>query len=567
MLIAALSTNTPDWINVLSYGADPTGVRDSTAAMTAALTAAPLGGTVYLPTGIYTTSAPLVVPPYVAIQGDPATSQVPWVHAGSVIKPAASFSAGSYPVPAVILLLSQAAGGYPLASEEQKFRNIMISGEDLPAGVHGIGCYGNVRRVQLRDILISRVTGNGIHQQSDPSGNQPDAWTAIHVFSRYNGGCGYFLRSADSNWTKCLSTNSGAEGWLINTTSNSLYIGCRSEHSGTVGYRYQCANNGQASGSVAFVGCSTDQSTTHGIELDGPRGVPVLLSGCYLRRDGANNDAGGGGFAGVFANGYPGSVIMTGCAVFPGVDDNGAGTNSPQFGLKMTGSTYVQVSGCRFHAASTPVSDDGTNTAVVYDGATSFATGLTSTPVSTPGVSLPSDGTRVPEDYALVAWNMDPSMMMSANSLVRGTIYLCRIKLRRPRRVSRILLGISRPASGTVAGENFVALVDAAGAIRGASAVGSLDGKLATAGVVTQPLPAPCNVPAGDYYIAILVNAATPPAVMCGTGPSMACLNLGSAPAQAWWAVNGTAATALPASFSLAGNSSAGALPVWAAVS
>ena len=39
-----------------------------------------------------------------------------------------------------------------------------------------------------------------------------------------------------------------------------------------------------------------------------------------------------------------------------------------------------------------------------------------------------------------------------------------------------------------------------------------------------------------------------------GTGPSMTCLNLGSAPAQAWWAVNGTGAAALPASFSLAGD-------------
>ena len=170
------------------------------------------------------------------------------------------------------------------------------------------------------------------------------------------------------------------------------------------------------------------------------------------------------------------------------MNNNGARLDSPQFGLKMTGSAYVQVSGCRFHAASTPVSDDGTNTAVVYDGATSFATGLTSTP-SAPQGSLPSDGTRVPKDYGLVAWNMDPSMMMSATALVRGTIYLCQIKLRRPRRVSRILLGIGRPASGTVASENFVALVDAAGAIRGASAAGSLDGKLATAGVLTSRPP------------------------------------------------------------------------------
>lgn len=563
--MATLAANTTtDWLNVVSYGADPSGAQDSTAAITAALQAAPAGGTVYLPAGSYTVSAPLVVPPYVAMLGDPATTQVAWTVAGSVIKPSASFTPGAVPVPAVILMLGQAAGGYSTPSEEQHFRSIMISGERLPAGIHGIGCYGNVRRVQLRDVLISRVTGNGIHHQLDSSGAQPDAWTASHVFSRYNGGCGYSLRSADSNWTKCLSTNSGSDGWLINTTSNSIYLGCRSEHAGAAGYHYVCSNAGQSSGSVAFVGCTTDQAERNGMELAGPSGVPILLSGCYFRRDGANGGAGGGGYAAVYANGYPGAVIITGCVVFPGVNDDGTGAVSPQFGLKMSRSSYVQVSGCRFHAASTPVSDDGTNRQVVYDGATSFATGPTRSPAATGGVSLPSDGTRVPEDYGLVAWNMDPSQMINGSALVSGRIYLARIRLRRPRLISRITFAISAAAAGATANQNFVGLVDATGTVRGASAAGSLDAALTTAGLISQPLGAPYAAPAGDYYLALLVNAGTPPRVMCGSAVSISALNLGSVPALDWWAVNGNAATSLPARFSLAANSASGALPLWA---
>lgn len=54
-----------DWLNVRSaaYGADPTGVADSTTAINAALTAAGNagGGTVYIPAGTYKISAPLVI--------------------------------------------------------------------------------------------------------------------------------------------------------------------------------------------------------------------------------------------------------------------------------------------------------------------------------------------------------------------------------------------------------------------------------------------------------------------------------------------------------------------------
>ena len=42
--MATLAANTTtDWLNVVSYGADPSGAQDSTAAITAALQAAPAG--------------------------------------------------------------------------------------------------------------------------------------------------------------------------------------------------------------------------------------------------------------------------------------------------------------------------------------------------------------------------------------------------------------------------------------------------------------------------------------------------------------------------------------------
>ena len=61
------------WLNVLSavYGADPSGVNDSTAAIQAAINALPGGGgTVYLPLGTYKTSSPLVPVPNLRLTAD-----------------------------------------------------------------------------------------------------------------------------------------------------------------------------------------------------------------------------------------------------------------------------------------------------------------------------------------------------------------------------------------------------------------------------------------------------------------------------------------------------------------
>jgi len=174
-----------------------------------------------------------------------------WAEYGSVIKPGPDWTQGDCPLNAVSALLDQATGGYSTRSAEQHFRHLLLSGSAVPARltVHGIASLDRVSRVQLRDVHVGRMTGDGIHQEYP--NDQPGGWTGFHVFSRYNAGHGYLLRSADSNWTKCLSTNSGHDGWHLDTTGNTDYLGCRSEWSGQSGYHYSCRNNRTASGGVA----------------------------------------------------------------------------------------------------------------------------------------------------------------------------------------------------------------------------------------------------------------------------------------------------------------------------
>ncbi|MBR7825760.1 hypothetical protein KDK95_05530 [Actinospica sp. MGRD01-02] len=60
-----------DWLNAMDapFSAVGNGTSDDTAAIQAALNAAPLGGVVYLPAGQYATSAPLIIPPQVTLRG------------------------------------------------------------------------------------------------------------------------------------------------------------------------------------------------------------------------------------------------------------------------------------------------------------------------------------------------------------------------------------------------------------------------------------------------------------------------------------------------------------------
>lgn len=60
------------WVNVKDHGAQGDGTTDDTAAIQAALDACGPGNITVLPAGVYRTSAPLRIGPYVTLQGSHA---------------------------------------------------------------------------------------------------------------------------------------------------------------------------------------------------------------------------------------------------------------------------------------------------------------------------------------------------------------------------------------------------------------------------------------------------------------------------------------------------------------
>jgi hypothetical protein len=401
--IAARDMYKTDWINVLAeaWGADPTGVNDSTAAINNALLAANPGQPVYLPAGTYKTTAPINMPPGSVLMGDHANEVATDQIFGTTIQPSSAWAAttaGLNTWYGVICPLGEdvPSPNWSTAAEEQKIFGIHVDCSNVPGTTlcDGVQVFGGVSRPRFQYVLVSYATGNGFNFLNDSNGNGPDA---VHMFrcNALNTSLAGFAhpKISDSTYIDCLAENCGRtspgyDGWTITNASNSVLIGCRAEHNG-----YQGTGNGftiletsQATGSggCKLVGCSTDRNEGNGIQVysNNNAATPVVLSGCDFRRDGRNNNTGGGGLAGIYVTAYPSSLQVSGCTVFPGIDDNSTGTTSPYYGMLLASNnsskTYVQVGGGTYiQGFNTAISDDGSTAETVYDLSVLAATGST----------------------------------------------------------------------------------------------------------------------------------------------------------------------------------------------
>lgn len=381
--------NSVDWINVVNqYDADPSGVLDSTAAIQAALNAAAPGQPVYLPSGIYKTTAPLIIPPGGVLMGDFANEVATYLDAlyGTVIQPAATWAQGTCPANGVVVALNQTDGGYAVQSEEQKIFGLMIDCHLMTGSTtDGIQLYGGVARVHIERVEISHPDNNGLNLVFT-GGSSAGAIRCVRMNVRFPGNFGVLHdRGSDGSYIDCLVENAVSDGWNITNLSNGMLIGTRSEHNGGNAYKYICTNSSTGSGTAMFNGISSDRCTQNGIFITTTNGsgVPVHLTGCRFRRDGENSSAGGGGFGGIVISGYPGTVIVDGTVVFPGVGDGGGGTNSPQYGMVISScsnKTFILVSGSHIQGQQACwLNDNSAN--VQLDNSTVWASGTTGSPV------------------------------------------------------------------------------------------------------------------------------------------------------------------------------------------
>ncbi len=171
--------------------------------------------------------------------------------------------------------------------------------------------------------------------------------------------------------------------------------------------------------------------------------------------------------------------------------------------------------------------------------------------------------TYQPGDHGLLGWTYDPAITPGNIQPVSGTIYLCAIPVRKTVTVSTVWFGVGTVASGVTAGQTKFGLVSPAGVVLSSGGAGTA---VATLGAQGVTLAVAQSCPPGVYWAALLVVATTMPFLARSTG-TLTVLNANLAASAYRFATNGTAQTTLPASFTLASNSQAAAIPFWAAVS
>lgn len=491
-----------DWLNAKSFGADPTGVADSAAAINKALSQAPLGGIVYLPAGTYATSVPLTIPPQVTLMGSHSS------HIDSTtcaIKPTASFAGA-----AIILMVDQTTGGYAVPSNQQRVMDVTLDGSNLTGNsIDGIQSQGFVHGAIIQDVQIRSAPNHGMAFISNGSGIAY-SWRVTRTVANGCGSHGFSPAITDCTWIDVEAIGCGGNGFnFAGSAANGEFTNCRAEFC-QVGFSLSGAwGTGQGSGGMIFTGCTTDRNVLHGISITATGTTPVTFTGSSLRRDASN---GSGNALHVAGATIP--VTWSG-QIFPGVNDDGTGTNTPVTAVSVGTSTYVNLANGWIQGASTAITDAGGNTYFQVAPNVGTATGTTSSPtitaptnttglggIATAGHAL---GVRQPADHGLAAWTVDPATCANSSTLTLGTLYLQAVYIAQPVTVSNIWWGLGTAVTTPTAGQNFVGIWNSSGTLLQSAGV---DAAAALTGINQTAITATALAP-GMYWLGILTNGAT----------------------------------------------------------
>jgi len=559
--------------NVKDYGATGDGTTDDTTALQNALNAAysdsasaPQGKTVYLPAGTYRTSAPLVIPPYVTLRGSYAMRGTNIQK--STIRPLSSFSGA-----AVLSMVDAATGGYSTPSEGQRFIDISIEGDVLPGTTSGILATGWVHGVGMKNVSIDVVTDRGVQTASNASGH-PYSWNLENVQVSTATLDGFRMSgTTDTTVIGCRAIGCGRNGWYVDGMGNSTFTACRSEFSGQYGWYITSSwGTGTGSGGAVWQGCSTDRSAQHGFLIDATGNSPLLFTGTVCRRDGSSSTS--SSYAGFKVNSATTPVIITGLTTYPGVGDDGLGNNSPQYGLSVSGSTAVSYGSCSLHAATAGFIDGGSNTRISRGIGVVERTGTTAAPTDVvrglqtygpTGSSVRTDGNVFgmvqPANHGLIAWTVDPALVLGSKLMVNGTLYLAGLYVTQPTTATKLFWGIGGAGVTATAGQNFIGLYDSTGT-RLANV--GIDGRVTSSGMFTETISVALTT--GMYWVGIVVNAATAPQIWRSGDLNATITNVGITTAsQKRFATNGTGLTSLPANITPSSNTDS-QFTIWAAI-
>jgi hypothetical protein len=443
-----------DWINVKNapYNAAGNGSTDDTKAIQDALYAAAeqtieitqttptksttitvtVGGVVYLPYGIYVTSAPLVIPAQVMLLGAvPASADMtsqPGIYgnsgwsvdyAGSIIMPSQGWSnPEGYLNPGVLYVDGTVTGGVPrpvisnLWVDGSNLTNAVVGGVVVPntTAVAGLSVYGGSLHGEVYGVGIFNMPTSGMSFLQDGS-MRTDGWSirdcVVQSWGTGSGDYGIYWEGDDTQFVNvhvqaAPKSTAGGSCWYIQAGGNNRWVSCRADQSGDAGWTFDCnpggtVGNDSPGTSNALIGCGTENNANYGLHLmnssvsgevtGGQMRVPVVAVGCAFGFDGRTNSTGG---AGARVEGYN-TLFLDNCTVLTSAD------GYPEYGLVTalspvtTGQTgtapaLIRAFGGIWNCQGTPLVDDtadmiGAGTLWVDVHYVDGGTWLTSTPI------------------------------------------------------------------------------------------------------------------------------------------------------------------------------------------
>jgi len=178
------------------------------------------------------------------------------------------------------------------------------------------------------------------------------------------------------------------------------------------------------------------------------------------------------------------------------------------------------------------------------------------------------DAGLIPNDAGFLSWNYSPQHISSVTtSVVSGTVKMVRLpRFTQSKSVASVWFSLVAAAVTPTAGQCFAAIVRIDGTRMGVSA--DISGQLTATGgtLVGFSLTAPAVCAAGDYYAALLQNAATPATLgQCSGQGYTDSLNAGLPAATAFHTDGPTAQTSIPTSITMASRTRS-VQPIWAGV-
>lgn len=165
--------------------------------------------------------------------------------------------------------------------------------------------------------------------------------------------------------------------------------------------------------------------------------------------------------------------------------------------------------------------------------------------------TLAHDGVN-PNDHGLIAWNYLPAQAAQALQAVTQQVRITRMPaLPEGRTVTSVCMFVTTASTGGTAGQNFMGLYSAAGALLGSTADATT--AFSTTGPKVLALAAPAVVPAGVYYVALLATATTPLQFAGCTSLASLMTNFNQTASQSSYANVPGSFTSLPVSITMSG--------------